>query len=102
MKSAVKLNRLVLLKFVLLCEVGIIQESSRKGNAKFNFLGITWGEQKVLKSALFRLSKSLKSKTFRTMVLPPVSSYSEIGTYAHLFSFSDLLALFYSLQPAST
>ena len=97
-----KLNRLVLLKFVLLCEVGIIQESSRKGNAKFNYLGITWGEQKVLKSALFRLSKSLKSKIFKTMVLPPVSSYSEIGTYNPLFSFSDLLALFCYTQPANT
>ena len=40
MKTAVELNRLML-KFVLLCQVGI-QESSRKDNAKFNFLEITW------------------------------------------------------------
>ena len=39
MKSSVELNKL-LLKFVLLC-LGI-QESSRKDNAKFNFLGIIW------------------------------------------------------------
>ena len=45
MKSSVELNRL-LLKFVLLCQVFVnlycnvgIQESSRKYNAKFNFLG---------------------------------------------------------------
>ena len=40
MKSTVELNRL-LLKFLLLCYVDI-QESSCKGNAKFNFLGIIW------------------------------------------------------------
>ena len=39
MKSSVELNKL-LLKFVLLC-LGI-QESSRKDNAKFNFLGTIW------------------------------------------------------------
>ena len=40
MKSSVELNRL-LLKFVLLCQVGI-QENSRKDNEKFNFLGTIW------------------------------------------------------------
>ena len=69
MKSAVELNRL-LLKFILLCQVDI-QESSREDNAKFNFLGISCESKKVLKSAFFRLSKSLKSKILATMVPPP-------------------------------
>ena len=58
MESAAKLNRL-LLKLVLLCQVDI-QESPREGNAKFNFLGITLVELKVIESAFFKLSKSLK------------------------------------------
>ena len=58
MESAAKLNRL-LLKLVLLCQADI-QESPREGNAKFNFLGITLVELKVIESALFKLSKSLK------------------------------------------
>ena len=44
MKSVVELNRL-LLKFVLLGQV-VIQESSREGSAKFNFLGIIWESKK--------------------------------------------------------
>ena len=62
MESAAKLNRL-LLKLVLLCQVDI-QESPREGNAKFNFLGITLVELKVIESAFFKLSKSLKSEIF--------------------------------------
>ena len=69
MKIAVELNRL-LLKFVLLCQLDI-QESSREDNAKFNFLGISCKSKKVLKSAFFRLSKSLKSRILATMVPPP-------------------------------
>ena len=84
-----KLNKL-LLKFVLLSQKGI-QENSRKGNAKFNFLRDKLGEQEVLEGALFRFLKSLKSQIFTTIVPPPggvywvyykprVSSYSEVGT----------------------
>ena len=58
MESAAKLNRL-LLKFVLLCQVDI-HEIPREGNAKFNFLGIILVELKVIGSAFFKLSKSLK------------------------------------------
>ena len=58
MESAAKLNRL-LLKLVLLCQVDI-QESPREGNAKFNFLGITLVELKVIERAFFKLSKSQK------------------------------------------
>ena len=40
MKINVELN-ILLLKFVLLCHVDV-QESSRKDNAKFYFLGVIW------------------------------------------------------------
>ena len=83
-----ELNRL-LLKIVLLCQADI-QKSSRKGNAKFNFLGMIW-ESIFLEGAFFRLSKSLKSKILATSVptacyiggyyKPPVLSYSEVGMY---------------------
>ena len=68
MKSAGGWNRL-LLKFISLCQVDI-QESSRENTTKFNFLGNNLGEQKVLESAFFRFSKSLKSKVFATTVPP--------------------------------
>ena len=58
-----ELNRL-LLKIVLLCQADI-QKSSRKGNAKFNFLGMIW-ESIFLEGAFSRLSKSLKSKILAT------------------------------------
>ena len=71
------------------------------------------GDQKVLESALFRLSKSLKSIIITTMVAfpggiywvyykPPVSSYSEVGSYAPLLSLFDFFALFCYSQPANT
>ena len=66
MESAAKLNRL-LLKLVLLCQVDI-QESPREGNAKFNFLGIILVELKVIESAFFKLSKSLKFEIFAIVV----------------------------------
>ena len=69
MKSAVEINRL-LLKFVLLCQVDI-QENTCKNNTKIQFPRDNLGEQKVLESVFFRLSKDLKPKMLVTRVPPP-------------------------------
>ena len=100
----------LILKFVLLCQVGI-QESSRKGNGKFSFLKITW---ESLRSWRVHFSgfKEPKIQNFHnhgdTSVIywvyykPAILSYFEVGTYARLFSFSDLLALFCYTQSTNT
>ena len=69
MKSAVKLNGLIL-KSVLLYQVGIIRKFSQK-QCKIQLPRYNLGEQEVLESALSTLSKSPKSKIFTTMVPPP-------------------------------
>ena len=62
MKSSVELNRL-LLKSVLLCQVGIRKESSRKDNAKFNFLGRIW-ESKMSWKKIFKDFREPKIQNF--------------------------------------
>ena len=62
MKSSVELNRL-LLKSVLLCQVGIGKESSRKDNAKFNFLGRIW-ESKMSWKKIFKDLRERKIQNF--------------------------------------
>ena len=102
MESAAKLNRL-LLKLVLLCQVDI-QESPREGNTKFNFLGIILVELKVIESAFFKLSKTLKFEILAiaadmlrvTLGLLQTSRfrYPEVGTYVTLNKQQLLYLLF--------
>ena len=89
MKSAIELN-ILLLKFLLLCLVDI-QESSREGNAKFNFLEIIWDSKRSWRVHFqaFREPKiqnfdncGATSRMYRVYYKPPVLSYSEVGTYA--------------------
>ena len=61
MKRSVKLN-ILLLKFVLLCQVGI-QESSRKDNAKFNFEGTVW-DSKMSWKKIFQNFREPKIQNF--------------------------------------
>ena len=65
MKSAVKLNRL-LLKFEFLCQVKFLQRQRETQLFRDNL-----GGQKVLESAFFRISKNLKSKILGTIVPLP-------------------------------
>ena len=67
-----------------------IQESSREGNAKFNFLGIIW-ESKRLGEYIFQVFKKPKIQNFgkhgatsgihRVYYKSPVLSYLEAGMY---------------------
>ena len=88
MKSVVELNRL-LFKFLLLCQVDI-QESSREGNAKFNFLGIIWGSKRSWRAHFQAFREPniqdfgnhvATSKIYWVQYKPPVLSYSKVGTY---------------------
>ena len=67
MKSCVELNR-PLLKLVFLFFVDIYK-SSRKGNAKFNFLGIIW-ESKRSRGIHFSGFQRVKIQNVATIVLP--------------------------------
>ena len=110
MKSAVELNGLIL-KSVLLYQVGI-QESSRKSNAKFNFLDITWESERSWRVHFPRFQRVQNPKFLQLwcqlqnilglLQTPPILSYFEVGTYAPFLCFSDLLVLFYYTQTANT
>ena len=54
------------------------------------------GEQEVLKSAFSGLSESLKSKKYYIHYKPPVSSFSEVGTYV-LSLLLDYFKIAYSI-----
>ena len=67
MKTAVELN-ILLLKFLMLCQVDT-QKSSRKENAKFNFLCTGWESKRSWKA--FRKPKIQNRLAVGTMLPPP-------------------------------
>ena len=66
-----------------------VEDSSREGNAKFNFLGIIWESKRLLKSVLSGFQRAQNQKfgnhgatsgIYGVYYKSPVLSYSKVGT----------------------
>ena len=105
-KSAADLN-ILLLKFVLLCQVDI-QESFPEDSSTFNFRGIIWESKRSWREQIFQAFKEPKMENFGNHGVtsgtcwvyykPSVLSNSEVRTYDGIIRNNNSFLIFIILN----